>query len=134
MIQILFNFPETINQETVKHIQGHKTRCKNFMIWRCWNHTESSYHCGIILEINIKRYLKITHIFSSEMWHLPRETFDLAIESLNKVRRLKNHRRWSQRKKHLNEKLIGVVYLLTVMVNLPILVIFLYLKLCFSYV
>ena len=26
-----------------------------------------SYHCGIMLEINIKRYLKITHIFSSAM-------------------------------------------------------------------
>ena len=24
-----------------------------------------SYFCGIMLEINIKRYLKITHIFSS---------------------------------------------------------------------
>ena len=48
-----------------------------------------SYHCGIKLEINIKRYLKITHIFSSTMWHLPREIFDLATESLNKVRRLK---------------------------------------------
>ena len=44
-----------------------------------------SYHCGIMLEINIKRYLKITHIFSSAMWHLPRQIFDLAIESLSKV-------------------------------------------------
>ena len=26
-----------------------------------------SYHCGIMLEINIKRYLKITLIFSSAM-------------------------------------------------------------------
>ena len=26
-----------------------------------------------MLEINIKRYLKITHIFSSAMWYLPRE-------------------------------------------------------------
>ena len=25
------------------------------------------YHCGIMLEINIKRYLKIIHIFSSAM-------------------------------------------------------------------
>ena len=24
-----------------------------------------SYHCGIMLEINIKRYLKLTHVFSS---------------------------------------------------------------------
>ena len=29
-----------------------------------WNHSESvSYHYGIMLEINIKRYLKIAHIF-----------------------------------------------------------------------
>ena len=49
-----------------------------------------SYHCGIMLEINIKRYLKITHIFSSAMWHLPREIFDLAIENLNKVKDWKN--------------------------------------------
>ena len=41
-----------------------------------------------MLEIDIKRYLKITHIFSSAMWHVPRDIFDLAIESLNKVRRL----------------------------------------------
>ena len=39
---------------------------------------------------NIKRHLKITHIFSSAMWHLPRQIFDLAIESLSKVKRLKN--------------------------------------------
>ena len=25
------------------------------------------------------------------MWHLPREIFDLAIESFNKIRRLKKH-------------------------------------------
>ena len=30
-----------------------------------------------MLEISIKRYLKITHIFSSAMWHLLREIFDL---------------------------------------------------------
>ena len=42
-----------------------------------------------MLEINAKRYFKITHIFSSAVWHLPREIFDLAIESLNEVRRLK---------------------------------------------
>ena len=38
-----------------------------------------------MLEINIKRYLKITHTFSSTMYHLPREIFNLAIKSLNKV-------------------------------------------------
>ena len=51
-----------------------------------------SYHCGIMLEISIKRYLKIAHIFSNAMCHLPREIFDLAIESLNKVKTLKIHR------------------------------------------
>ena len=43
-----------------------------------------------MLEISIKRYLKITHIFLSAMWHLPREIFDLAIESINKVKTEKN--------------------------------------------
>ena len=37
-----------------------------------------SYHCGIILEINFKRYLKITHRFSNVMRDLPREIFHLA--------------------------------------------------------
>ena len=41
-----------------------------------------SYYCGIMLEISIKRYLKITYIFSSAVRHLPREIFDLDIESL----------------------------------------------------
>ena len=45
-----------------------------------------------MLEINIKRYMKITHIFSRAIWHLPRGIFDLAIESLNKIRRLKKHK------------------------------------------
>ena len=33
-----------------------------------------------MLEIIIKRYLKITHIFSSAMWCLPREIFNLVIK------------------------------------------------------
>ena len=37
-----------------------------------------------MLEINIKRYLKIAHIFSSVMWPLPRERVDLAMGNLNK--------------------------------------------------
>ena len=45
-----------------------------------------------MLEINIKRYLKMTNIFSGAVWHLPREIFDLAIESLNKVKRMKKQR------------------------------------------
>ena len=64
-----------------------------------------------MLEINIERYLKATHIFSSAVWHLPREIFDLAIKSLNKVRRLKIHRGWLQKRKHLNEKLISKILL-----------------------
>ena len=65
-----------------------------------------SYYCGIMLETNIKRF-KITHIFSNAVWHLPRELCDLAIENLNKVRRLKNHGGWLQRRKHLNEKIMS---------------------------
>ena len=61
-----------------------------------------SYHCGIMLEINIKRYLKITHIFSSAMWHLQKEIFDLSTENINKVKTLKKHRGWLQTWKHLN--------------------------------
>ena len=64
------------------------------------------YHHGIKLEISIKRWLKIAHIFSGAMWCLPREIFDLAIESLSKVRRLKKHRGWLQR---INEKLISKI-------------------------
>ena len=44
-----------------------------------------------MLEMNIKRYLKITHIFSSPVWLLPREIFDVAIESLNSVKILKKN-------------------------------------------
>ena len=39
------------------------------------------------------------------MRHLPREIFDLAMESLNKLD-CKKHKRWSQRK-HLNDKLVS---------------------------
>ena len=28
-----------------------------------------SYYCGIMLDMNIKRYFKITHIFRSAIWH-----------------------------------------------------------------
>ena len=67
-----------------------------------------SYHCGIMLEINIKRFMKITHVFSSAVWHLPREIFYLAIKSLNKVRLKKEKNTgWWQRRKHLNEKLVS---------------------------
>ena len=55
----------------------------------------------------MKRYLKITYTFSSAMWHLPREIFDIAIKSLNEVKRLEKHRGWLQRRKHVNEKLIS---------------------------
>ena len=52
-----------------------------------------------MLDISIKEYFKITHIVSSTVWHLPREIFDLAIESLNKVRRLKKSHRVIAEKK-----------------------------------
>lgn len=55
----------------------------------------------------MKRYLKITYTFSSAMWHLPREIFDLAIKSLDEVKRLEKHRGWLHRRKHVNEKLIS---------------------------
>ena len=64
-----------------------------------------------MLEINIRRCLKITHLFSSVMWQLPREIFDLAVESLSKVKRLKNHGGQLQRRKHLNEKLVSKILL-----------------------
>ena len=47
-------------------------------------------------------------MISSAMWHLSREIFDLATESLNKVKRLKNHRGATKMKeetrKYLAEK------------------------------
>ena len=65
-----------------------------------------------MLEIDIKIYLKITHIFSSAMWHLPREIFDLKIESFNKIENWKKiENRWLQRRKHLNEELISKILL-----------------------
>ena len=67
----------------MEHIYGHnKTRYKN-----SWSkgieiiQSLFSYPYRIMLEISIKRYLKITHIFSSAMRHLPKEIFDSAIES-----------------------------------------------------
>ena len=43
-------------------------------------------HCGIMLEINIKRYLKITTFFKCIVTFTERDYLDLAIESFNKVR------------------------------------------------
>lgn len=60
-----------------------------------------SYPRGIMLEINTIRYLKIAHILSSAMQHLPRQLFDLATESLGEVR-LEKHRVVAE--KPLNEK------------------------------
>ena len=57
-----------------------------------------SCHCGIILEINIKRYLKITHIFSNAMWYLPKDVIDLNIESLKKVRMKKTQKMIAEKK------------------------------------
>ena len=56
-------------------------------------------------EINIKRYLKITHIFLSAMWYLPREIVDLAERLWSNSIKLED---WLQRviaeKKAFNEK------------------------------
>ena len=61
-----------------------------------------------MLEISITRnFKKITHIFSRAMWLLPRELFDLVIESLSKVRGLKKYRARWQKREHVNEKLIS---------------------------
>ena len=38
-----------------------------------------------MLEVNIKRYLKITHVFSRAVWPLLSEIFDLAVKGLSKV-------------------------------------------------
>ena len=65
-----------------------------------------SRHCGVMLEIDIKLSAKITHMFPSAVRHLPRETYDLAVEASMKLEGW-NHRGWSQRRKHLNEKLIS---------------------------
>ena len=59
-----------------------------------------------MLEINIKIYLKITCLFSSAMWHLPRESFDLATKSLSEIRLKKRER--LQRRKHLYEKWVSI--------------------------
>ena len=48
---------------------------------------------------SISNIFENNHIFSSTTWHLPREIFDLATESLNKLRRQKKHSGWLQRRK-----------------------------------
>ena len=84
---------------------GHKQNLNFHGLKVLKSYSQFSYNCGIMLEINIKRYLKIIHIFSSANWHLPREIFDLAIENLNKAKRLKNTEADSW--EDLNEKLIS---------------------------
>ena len=77
-----------------------KQGAKNFMVWRYWNHTESILlSLWNYVSINIKRFLTITHIFSSVVWHLQREIFDLAPESFKKVNRLKKTQRVFAEKK-----------------------------------
>ena len=49
-----------------------------------------SSHCGIILEIGPKRYLKITHIFSSAVWHLLREILTWPLKASIKLEDWKN--------------------------------------------
>ena len=51
-----------------------------------------------MLEISIKRHLKITHLFSSAIWHLPREIIGSSHEKPQKSWRLKKHRIIAKRK------------------------------------
>ena len=46
------------------------------------------------------------HIFQLQC-DIYQEIFDLAIENLNKIRRLKKTQKVKKRRKHLNEKLIS---------------------------
>ena len=57
-----------------------------------------SNHCGIMLAINIKGYLKITQYFQVQC-DIYKERFDLAPESFNKVNRLKKTQREFAEKK-----------------------------------
>ena len=41
-ILLLFCISILLIFESLEHIQGHKTRCKNFMVQRYWNPTESA--------------------------------------------------------------------------------------------
>ena len=51
-----------------------------------------------MFEVTIKRYLKITHIFSNAMWYLPKDVIDLNIESLKKVRMKKTQKMIAEKK------------------------------------
>jgi len=62
-----------------------------------------------MLEIKICEYNP--HIFKCSVTFTRRELFDLSIESLNKVRRQKEHRGRVQGRKHLNEKVVSKVLL-----------------------
>ena len=84
---------------TLEHIQGQKTRCRNFMVWKCWNRTES-----VLLSLwNYVRnqYQKISknnpHIFKRNVTFTKRHLLWLS--------HWKN-RGWLQ---HLNEKLISKI-------------------------
>ena len=89
-IQVPINY----KPETLEHIQWHKIRCKIFMVYIYWNHTES-----ILLSLwNYVRnqYQKIfennPHIFKCNVT-FTKKMFALVIESLNKVKRLKKTQR-----------------------------------------
>ena len=70
-IQILFKFLYTVNQETLEHIQGHKGSKISWSKVIEIIQSLFSYHCKILLETHIKTYLKVMHVFSNAMWHLP---------------------------------------------------------------
>ena len=62
-----------------------------------WNYVRNQYQ---------KIFKKQARVLSSAVWHLPREIFDLAIENLSKVTRLKKAQRVIAEKKTFkwNEK------------------------------
>ena len=108
-IQILFKFPQSISQKTLDHIQGHKTRWKiswskgieiiESVLLSLWNYDRDQYQR--IFENNPQIFKRNVTFTKRELW------LSHAIESFNKVRRLKQRRGWLQKRKHLNEKLIS---------------------------
>ena len=97
---------------TVHGVTKNQTWLSNLTVlnWteRYWNHTES-----VILSLwsyGRNQYKKIfennVHIFKYSVTFTQRDLW-LAIESLRKVKSLKKHRGWLQRRKHLSEQLIS---------------------------
>ena len=60
-----------------------------------------------MLEKSISKDIWKYSIYFQVHCDIYQEIFDLVIESLNKVKRLKKYTGWLQKRKHLNEKLIS---------------------------